>query len=226
MNEILLSSGPTPGVDPSDLLVYYKNPTTGKEKGYYGRLTSADFITIPQLRSRVGMTQGTPLQESPEWLKFMIDGKILYVTTRLVQNGPTWKYYNDLGVANGEKVITIRGNDYRVRLLEGANPGRTTPPTTGNADTVDTGLSEYSRLIPNVYSGANAPSMEGPRFDSIGAGSLDVGLGIPNSTFCREHYGTDCLLRGGGAALVTSSYLRGMDTANPYWAWRPCLERI
>lgn len=110
------------------------------ELGYFGPITSADFININDLVTRTNLrTQATALNISysnPVWHKFVRKGKILFIPERPVAYSISWQHLYNLGMVYGREdsgsnplmptkvaqnaKVTIGSDTFRVRLLKGS----------------------------------------------------------------------------------------------------------
>lgn len=120
-------------------------------EGYFGELASSELITGDALASLVGLTGGTSQNSTTNWLKFFIDGKIVFVSKKNIRNSVSWDMLNAANVINGSRIITIGQYQYRIGLLKGLNPDTSVPYTQGYD--VPSGLnSEWNRLMYPVSS--------------------------------------------------------------------------
>jgi len=103
--------------------------------GFFGTTTQADFgITMTQVMSDLGISQGTAQNTSDDLLKFVHNGKIKYINQRTIRHSISWDHIQARLVANGGNVyggatMTFGGNSYKVRLMRGW--GRTSANTNG-----------------------------------------------------------------------------------------------
>jgi hypothetical protein len=108
--------------------------------GYYGVVSAADFIDWNALPGMFGLTlsalSSTPTQE---WLKFIYKGKVLFIPKQPIGNvswaslydkglvfgvdGPGPREYNTRAAVNQQKLITIKGSQFKVRLMRGLPVG-------------------------------------------------------------------------------------------------------
>jgi hypothetical protein len=110
------------------------------ELGYFGALSSADFINVNELVTRTNLrTQATSIvvaQPNPMWHKFVRKGKVLFIPERPVAYNVSWQHLYTLGMVYGrddtgsnplmatkvkqDAKVTIGADTYRVRLLKGS----------------------------------------------------------------------------------------------------------
>lgn len=195
--------------------------------GFYGETTGSDLLTYPELISLVEMSGvGSVMGNIHLWLKFAYKGKVLFVAKQGISNSMSWLQLYNKGLVYGvdgfgtdlpagvagvsqNKIITVKGNEYRVRLLKGL-PGSSGTITSFasnlNDVTEDLTGSEWNDLMYRIS--ARSDLRFGPpmadRFRSV-----DVGIsqnysgtnGIYTPTFCQERAGgaaaTQIVVRGG-----------------------------
>lgn len=110
------------------------------KRGYFGRVSIANFITAADLSTAVGYTTGSVNTDAnlSHWLKFVFNGKILFIPIAYVRSSATWRSLYDAGLVYGtdtigswpsgatsmagasvlqNKKVTIAGRQYRVRLM-------------------------------------------------------------------------------------------------------------
>lgn len=192
--------------------------------GFFGEVSVDDFIRGVDLVELTGITEGTVRNSLQPWLKFALDGKILYVAKRVYLRSISWNAINAKGCVYGEKTVVIDGRMYKVRLLKGAD----TDPSTAlqGIDPVGTHNSEWTRLYAPI-SATDFPSYTGPKYASYTDEDLSTGsVGVGGIIWCQEsnsngseriHRGQDSIahMHWGNPALTDT------DTA-----WRPVLELV
>ena len=93
--------------------------------GFFGQVSQADFgITMTQVMSDLGISQGTAQFTDDGLLKFIHRGKIKYINRRTIRHSISWDHIQARLVANGGNVyggatMTFGGNSYKVRLMRG-----------------------------------------------------------------------------------------------------------
>lgn len=212
------------GPGPSELLF------GGSGQGFFGEVAGSELITMGDLTTRMGVTEGTAQNLDDPWLKFVLDGKILYVSKRPIRHSISWDHLNLKNVVYGDTNIFIRGNEFKVRLLKGAD----TDPSvnlTGNY-LEGTHNSEWSRLFYPLVSDDQylIDQYTGPKYPSYT--NLELGMlyvdATTNGTYswCQEtHPGTTNgrVFRG----RYGVSYLsRSSSSTGASYGWRPCLELV
>src|SRR5690606_28710751 len=88
--------------------------------GFYGEVPANDFITGDALASMLGLTSGASQNSDEPWLKFSIDGKTIFKSKKPFRNSISWNHIHAVNAVYGDRIITIEGNDYKVRLMRGA----------------------------------------------------------------------------------------------------------
>jgi len=93
--------------------------------GFFGQTTQADFgITMTQVMSDLGITEGPAQNTGDDLLKFVHNGKIKYINQKSIRRSISWDHIQTRLVANGGNVyggatMTFGGNSYKVRLMRG-----------------------------------------------------------------------------------------------------------
>jgi hypothetical protein len=123
------------------------------EQGYYGEVSSVDFINGDALATQIGLTTGTAFNSDAGWLKFSLDYKTLYVSKRPFRYSVSWDQINAVGAVFGTTQVTINGKTYKVRLLKGRGDNLINAAVKGY-DVPATHGSEWNRLMYHV---AGAP---------------------------------------------------------------------
>jgi len=134
--------------------------------GFFGSVSQADFgITMTQLMSDLGITEGTAQNTSEPLLKFIHRGKIKYINKKAIRGGTSWDHIQSRLVANGGNVyggatMTFGGNSYKVRLMRGWGQVSANTDGTGTPDYENGPL--YTVNFPsgpvNLPSGVNWPT--------------------------------------------------------------------
>lgn len=182
-----------------------------KMAGFYGEVNG--IITADELRSMVGVAQGTPMQTGDiTWLKFSHNYKTLFIAKQPIQHSISWDYLQSLDLVFG-KMIEIGGNVYLLRLMQGAN--------VSPSNVVDGYNSEWDNLIVKV-STAGLWKL----YSDINLGTSASGE-IGSATWCQEVRTANIaqrITRGsnyvyGFYSYASSGYLNTVS-------WRPVLELL
>ncbi len=219
------------GPGPSEFIGY----TASDDKGFFGEVTGSELITMSSLTSQLGVTQGTAQNLDTPWLKFWLDGRILFVAKKNIRHSISYNHLRDKGIIDGSKIITINGLQYRVGLLGGIDDDYTSAVTSVVNAPYAT-RSEWTRLMYNIASdvGINASYhkqgqigdnwAEYPQDDT--ADGLNISVGKGNYSWCKEL----------NPANAAQAVYRGHSVARVYpfissytfsdFGWRPRLELV
>lgn len=228
---------PTPSEPPGSQTLRFGD----ENLGYYGTVSSNEFITGTHLASALGINAGNSYDNTPDWLKFAHNGKTLYVPKRPLREGVSWldiynaglvygvagngKYPPTTGGVDQLKTVTIGGRSYIVRLLKGADddPNNLTYNVAHPAGTHN---SEWAQLV--LRTSANDPN--GSHWESFS----DVELGMDDAiadriSWCQETWasrdGTYRVTRGVYGQALTFGYVTYATNVISLM-WRPVLELI
>ena len=202
------------------------------EQGFFGEVPSSEIITAEELSLEVGVTQGTVQFNEGPWLKFALDGKILFRPKKAIRRAISYDHLEEKGVIKGEKVIEIGGLKYKVRLMKGlADEYDYYEYSSGRAK-----YSEWNRLILPTHEQARDKSWKYPQYveDDVPYWGIDytdadlqVASGGGEGVWCQEYTASDSPLRvmrgyrgASGLYNTTSS-----GTASSY-GWAPVLELL
>jgi hypothetical protein len=181
---------------------------------FIGEILAANFITGSALAAAVGLTDGTLVNDTTPWLKFVDNGSTFYMPKKIIRMTLSWAQLNALGMIMGTKTVVIGGLTYRVRVMTGGD---------GNDPTNSPGgeYNNYFMRVTNAYTGAGAAWAYNTPADMGWLGGISSGEMI----ICKEgstQGGT--LLRGyPGFAGV---WYEPNDTPNVAYGWRPVLEEL
>jgi len=203
------------------------------EEGFFGEVSASELITGDALASECGISQGTSQHSTAGWLKFALDGKILFVAKKPIRHTISWDTINTADCVYGNKTIQIGGLTYKVRLMKGA----LTDPALYNASDKGAIGSEWNRLMLPIH--VNAPSnwaypanVDSPTKD-WGIDYTDEDLhthsvyGNGHCSWCQETDNTASyfhIYRGSSGVSSSASdmfYPPGLD-----FGWRPVLEYV
>jgi hypothetical protein len=166
----LISDGDEPynsavlGVGPTQLTYDFHTDT-----GYFGTVSSAEFISGSALASSIGLTSGTAINDTTDWLKFYWHGQIHYIPMKPLRRSVSWDHIYDRGAVYGvssmglfgkgtaapsvvqNREVTIGTDTFRVKLLKGAENGDVDGSTSFTAAGEYGRNSEYNDLIYRVH---------------------------------------------------------------------------
>src|SRR5690606_4437313 len=80
---------------------------------FLGEVPASEFITGGALASAIGLTAGTAHNTNEPWLKFVLDGKTLYVAKKTFRRSITWNQIHARGAVFGTRTVVIQGNTYK-----------------------------------------------------------------------------------------------------------------
>lgn len=173
--------------------------------GYYGEWSAQDLISGSMLAQMVGLGTDAIINPDSEWLKFQLEGRILYVAKRPIRNNVSYSMLRQLSIVNGERVVTIGEDTFKVRLLSGT----------------DADDSEWNRLMYRVS--VNDPTKtlwEEFSDDELGVnvknkGEITISRSLSgDSYYGRGRYGITTIQPVSQATVATST------------GWRPVLELV
>lgn len=211
--------------------------------GYYGTISSTDFIDGAGIASLTGLSQGAVINNGIEWFKVSLDNKTLFFPRMSIRSSVSWIDLYDKGLIYGnglvgatptgdnpraqDVIVTIKGYRFRVRLFRGASSMPATY-TSSNNDPVASYGSEWNRIIYNLATN-DPPSQQGPNWAAYTDSQLGMASGSNNGewTWCQEDFSgntTSRLVRGGYGS--GSYYPDPIDSRTAYIGWRPVLELI
>lgn len=233
MLEIMLGGSPpvsATGPGPSTLIGSYQDPNVvTRFTGYYGEVASTAFINATDLSTLCGMGSSgelTPDAHTCPWMKFLLDGKILFVSKRPLRTNTQVYQLQSTGVYNG-KLIVINGQTYKVRLLSAL---RTSPSAyTAILDAPITHYSEWNRLMYNVCGEVSPASQEGSKWANYSLvelghdqyGSLTNQIITSGST---SYYATHD--NGAANTFLVLNGQKANTALGPSQSWRPVLELV
>lgn len=209
----------------NELLFSYSRNAT-QTAGYFGRVTAAELITGAALATLGGITSGTAIADAANkgWLKFLCDGKILFVAQACFKNDIR---PGQIGAAMSSKQVTINGFVYKLRLISGTL-------TDNDPNKVVVGT-EWNRLIYSVSASSLIGSCEvadETKWDNLTSTEMGFNSNIASQTICQEtsYYTSNPnnyrIVRGtsyGNVSAVGQLYNNTNETRS---GWRPVLELV
>lgn len=69
--------------------------------GYYGLVDSADVITGSALAAAVGLSEGVLIHDTTPWMKFALNGKVLFIPQKPLRHSMSWNTLYQLGLVYG-----------------------------------------------------------------------------------------------------------------------------
>jgi hypothetical protein len=189
---------PSPVVTPPDYsgLPGASVPVAGTSTfGFFGEVASANLIAGADLITALGITEGTNIADAG-WLKFARRDRILFVAKKAIRHSISWDTINAAGAVYGDKVITINGIRYAVRLLSSA---------------------EWTVLIQRVH------ESDGRWWDYTNADLL-VASGDGRASWTSTPSGSNRVCRG--YSSVSDPYGFDPSATYASLGFRPCLEPL
>ena len=203
------------------------------EAGFYGEVPVSQFITGDELCSLAGITEGVSQFSNEPWLKFSYLNETVFVTKKTIRNSISWNHINSAGCVFGEKIVTIKGQSYKVTLLKGKTEGKQNNASASSGSILHNSM--WNRLMGQIHERA-------PRNwaypDNMESTLVNWGINYTNNdlltvagnggySWCQEYGGStsEHLMRGGGVcvSLSVGSVSTGVGSYNGF---RPALILI
>lgn len=149
-----------------------------EELGFFGEIEAAKFIRGDSLSALAGVTAGRPHIIDAPWLKFIRKGKVIIVAKQPIRHSISWDDLYEKDCVYGNLVVSIRGYDYALRLLNGTNEDPAEwDNLASNAyyDEESTHGSEWNELLYPIHE-YNPPSQT---VDNYEASEFDLSSVIP-----------------------------------------------
>lgn len=199
------------------------------DAGFFGVVPASELYTGAEISSACGISQGTLQFNDVGWLKFAIDGKIIFKSQKPYRHSINWDHIDSVGAVKGTKQVTKGGNTYKVRLMMGGN---------GNANDAINGpkSSEWNKLMLPIHikakdqswaysSYVNTPT-EYWGIDFTDADLLTYSRHVDGGYhWCQEVYHSDAsqrVYRGGMGVSYSYRYVSMIRVPG----WSPVLELI
>ena len=196
-----------------------------EQAGFYGEITSGDFIAGGLMASYAGLTTGSNINSNTSWLKFAYEGKVLYIPKYNTRSGVSWEDLYEAGViygtddtghfpvgggTNQRTVISFDDNEYIVRTLSMA--------ATDPAGVGVTSGGELGDLLLALTNGNFNASYSEP----------DIGFDTQYQTaWGQETVNTNAdMALFSGYESINSVYARTKDDGGAIRCWRPVLELV
>lgn len=222
MLELLMckkKSGSVPGGN--QLIGYYQTPNNpARYTGYYGLVDPADFITSTALRSALnppGISTPASMTTNFKWMKFLLDGKILFVATTTVVYSSNPDQLNGAGLMNGSRQISVLNMPYKIRVLKTliGDSGSSIP--IGN---------EWDRLLSNVSDKTGLARQEGDKWAALTPTQLGFDQGNGSFSICPEIKDNQIWMRGYNAVDNGGGVFSNQSSSYNLMGWRPVLELV
>ncbi len=203
---------------------------------FLGEVLSNKFIDGETLANHIGLTDGMLCNINTSWLKFLLDGNIIYVAKKPLMHSVPWDAIKDCGAVfeNEGATIEIDSNTYDITLLRGVNRICILSGQCYGYDMDYTHTSEWNRLMYPIHSGIHTDN-DNPTVGSVpyaqwatySDSDLDVGYTSDSgeASWVQESRKNDMLygfVRGYNG--VTSVNRPTSSHANSSVGWRPALR--
>jgi len=205
---------------------------------FLGEVPSNHFINGISLANHVGLTKGVLCNIDVPWLKFLLDGNIIYVPMKPLMHSVSWDKINECGAVfeNEGATIDIDSNTYDITLLRGLNRNYNLSEKCYGFDVDFTHTSEWNRLMYPIHSGVHTdvnnqsnPSVPYAQWATYSDDDLTVyhRAGNGTVTWVQEEQNTDTTFRfarGYGGVTYVTRYTTTIAGSN--LGWRPALRLI
>lgn len=208
--------------------------------GFFGEVSGEEFITPLELSNLMTFDLGEIVNPNVSWLKFYLDGKILYYPKKSIRSHVSYLMLEDAELILGNRTVQIKDYNFRIRLIRSLSKE---DPIIVNSyfDNIHTMRSEWNRLMYRV----TQPNPEytrkyqtGPNWFNYPEDDSENGLALisppsPNyidgaviwvmenmqfeSKLMNLHRGLNGVTYMGSSSLTNQLY---------YFGWRPVLELI
>ncbi|MFA5623129.1 MAG: hypothetical protein WC981_02775 [Candidatus Dojkabacteria bacterium] len=231
------------GPGPQTLIGQYTDPNNpSRQHGYFGEVSSSELISGDTLASAIGLTAGITQNTTTSWLKFYIDGRIVYVPKKPIRHSLSWQDVYQAGAVYGDNTtglhpagtarvqdasVAIGDDTFTVSLIRGANSDPVTNET--GYDVPASHGSEWNRLFYNITTTtySTKPSQEGDQW--VNYTDLDLGMETGNGRYswCIEQHAYEATYRVFRGYIGISGLFGSTVTfASAGYGWRPKLELV
>lgn len=124
------------------------------QAGFYGEVPASDLITGVELARIINLKEGIDENLDAPWLKFSYLGRVEFIAKKPFKTSISWNAINEAEAVFGNRVITIKGLSYKVRLIKGKTEGKQDDISSYNG-TINHN-SEWNRLMLPIHE--KAPS--------------------------------------------------------------------
>lgn len=203
------------------------------DHGFFGETTSEELLTYETLASQVGLSAGvSQFNTESLWLKFALDGKILYVAKKPCRHTISWDQIHAVNAVFGTPVA-VGSHVLSCRLLKGANSDPAANQT--GYDVEISHGSEWNRLLYHASSSVSTEASNTLASEGITEGSfaqyseaeLVTHRDFGNGTYCWtqevHEFGPTARVRR-GVFGVSYLFWNPSSSANAGFGWRPLLE--
>lgn len=205
--------------------------------GFFGEVSPTTLIKYSALTSLVGISGNTSYRDDESvWLKFALDGAILYVAKKPAAIQVSWDQINARNAVYGGLILNIKDHRFKCRLLRGTTEEPFTAESIGYNPPLTEG-SEWNRLMYPIHSGVHTdpnipvlPEMgTWARYSDVDLITYNIDGGIGQNSWTqnmnKRDDGTRSALERGGLG-ITHSANTSTDFRNLSRGWRPVLELV
>lgn len=205
--------------------------------GFFGEVPVTELWSGDELSKLLGVTEGTLQHSNEPWLKFVLDGKIIYKSKKPFRHSISWDQLHAKDLVKGDKIIKDKyGNQYIVRLMRGA----LTDPSQNNNLDKGAKYSEWNKLMLPIHEQAKNKTWAYPQYvepeipSDWGIEYTDEDLvtnssgGYGNYQHCLENTisnHANNVLRGNHAITSIGDYSSSF-AGSTIRGWSPVLELI
>jgi hypothetical protein len=199
---------------------------------WYGEVLAKDLIDGIELAKLIGLTAGAAQYSDAGWLHVGLDGTELYIAKRPLRRTISWDSLNAVDAVYGSRILTIKGVDYKIRLLKGANSDPTI--RTSGYDVSSARGSEWNRIFYRLTNDTyldskNTKASEEPFVRLAEYSESDLILHYQTGrggsyNWCQETSGSNRVIRGRNG--VSYMYWYSPVIASADMGWRPVLEKV
>jgi len=199
---------------------------------FLGEVPSNDFIDGEQLANHIGLTDGVLCNIDTPWLKFILDGNIIYVPMKPLMYSVSWDAINECGAVfeNKGATINVGGKNYDITLLRGLNKNNNLSGKFYGFDVDFTHSSEWNRLMypihSGIHSGINNPTVGSVPFAQWSTYfdvDLMVDYHVGSATWIQEIPYHDIRLIRGDLGITYLDWANAKRDGNSR-GWRPALR--
>lgn len=178
--------------------------------GYFGHTPASELITGTALASAIGLSAGTAQHSDDGWLKWIKDGKLMYVARKPQRHTISWNSIDARGAVFGTAMVTIGNMIFKVRLLTG-----------GNANPALHGGGEWNEIIYGVHKDQE------PQWETYTDTDIVVTSGNGRHSWCQETSASTASNRvDRGYSSVTNFDINTSSSEGATYGWRPVLEML
>jgi len=198
---------------------------------YLGEVLSSNFISGSELATLLGFSNGIAKDDQAGWLQFKSqEGITFLVAKKTIRYRLSWNQLDSALLVYGGRLVNIKGNTYKVRLLRGAEADPTAWLTSMSQENpIMMQPSEWNRFIHRVAAGNPSGA---PSWANFTLSDLSIAVsGTGRMTLCQETLGENTLqnIARGNTNLSIFNYTNKSDgtiAGQDHYGWRPVLELV